>query len=1285
VSVARNFIGWNPSAGGLVVDYDSDEDIDRLETGDRVRIVEGAGAGDVYEYVGTTIEDGDANTAGEQAIELAIQNYGDITLWKPLGLTSSPAQVQAFIDDSSILSSGALTVDAQSEQTIQAVVVAGAVALAGGGSTGVGVSGAGVYTNNRIRTLVRAFIDGDGAGGISADSVSLTAEDTSAISAVAGAASLAGSVGGTTGVSVSIGLALSFNAVNNDVAAFIANADTGVTATSGDVTIAATSSGQDEFGLDLGVIGLTANQLNDAAEAAQDDSESALDEALQDANLDATTLQTLANALAAQIDDFPAFDTLTHATFGTGDGLQTVKRGDTVKLAADYAGLGVDGAVYRYVGTEAARDLDAQNYTDTSFWRKAPPLRISTLEDGKGWSVLAGDGSTYALEVDDADPDQVKVSRTTINAVSAAASVALGFGGTAGVAFAGAGAVSHNEVLTRTNAYIDLSRVTASDDVTLDAQSSSAIDATVAAAAVAVGGGGTAGVGAAIGVSVARNLIGDATDDANEVAAWVSDSAVSAGGDLSVTAIADQTIGSVVLAGAAAVGVGGTAGVGFAGSGVFAENAIAVDVAAYIDGDLPIGGGETSGIKADNVLLSAQDTSTISTFAGAASLALSLGGTAGVSVSIGVALAHNTITSTVGAWIENAGDGVETTTGDVRIEATETASIRAVAAAASLAAGFGGVAGVAVSGAGAEATNIILADTNAYIKDSVVDAADDVDIDAENSASIEALIASASFSASIGGTAGVGASIGVALARNFIGWDPDAAVPVNHTTDAPPLLLTTGKTVKIKEGARAGDVYKYIGSSPLLATDTPGENFLLRQDYGDRTRWEQVNLVKNAADVRAYVENSSVDADGDLTLDAVSDQRIEATVLAGSVAISGGTVGVALSGAGASAANRIATQVQAFIDRDRDAGATGITAHSVALKADDTSVIDALVGAASIGAGVGAVGVSLSIGVGLAFNEISNEVSAFIRDADGTLAGPTDAGVITTGGGITVEALEDATIHATAAAASASAALGAVAVSLSGAGAFAFGVILTDTEAFVEDSVLDSAGGVLISAVNDADIDAEVIAASASLTVGGVAGVGASIGAAVAKNLIGRELDGTPASSTVHAYILNASVEADGDLELEALSTGSIDAVILSGSVAVSGGGLAGIGLSGAGASVENVIAASVKAYIDGDGALGIHARDVQLTADDTSTITATAGSASVAAAFGTAGVSVSVGVGLARNTITNEVEAFIRNADNEVSTEADFTSAQTSVALSRAIACGWPTTTRWRTSTPRR
>ena len=73
--------------------------------------------------------------------------------------------------------------------------------------------------------------------------------------------------------------------------------------------------------------------------------------------------------------------------------------------------------------------------------------------------------------------------------------------------------------------------------------------------------------------------------------------------------------------------------------------------------------------------------------------------------------------------------------------------------------------------------------------------------------------------------------------------------------------------------------------------------------------------------MRAYVSDSSIDAAGALTIMATESATIDAIVVAASVAISGGVVGASLSGAGAAATNRIATEVQAFIDGD---GASGI-------------------------------------------------------------------------------------------------------------------------------------------------------------------------------------------------------------------------------------------------------------------------------------------------------------------------------------------------------------------------
>ena len=140
-----------------------------------------------------------------------------------------------------------------------------------------------------------------------------------------------------------------------------------------------------------------------------------------------------------------------------------------------------------------------------------------------------------------------------------------------------------------------------------------------------------------------------------------------------------------------------------------------------------------------------------------------------------------------------------------------------------MSAGIATTVGIALSGAGAEADNVILTKTNAYIEHSSLTAAGNVDMDAANTASIDALIISASAAlGGGGGVAGVGASIGVSLARNFIGWDTDAsALPApdfatgdsskNSFSKSNP--LSKNDLVRIDSGARAGDVYKYIGST----------------------------------------------------------------------------------------------------------------------------------------------------------------------------------------------------------------------------------------------------------------------------------------------------------------------------------------------------------------------------------------------------------------------------------------------------------------------------------------
>ena len=779
VAFARNIIGWDP-AGNPGYTHLSSANVLTLNTGAKIKIASGPRTGDVYEYLGATETVAFDFTSSQSPASLATgkrvkvlagvggrladevyeyvgsatlssptlaaqdysdvtkwrqvtalqQDYSDTTRWKQVNLSSAAAQVQAYVAGSSINAAGALKLTATETATIEALVLAASVALAVG-AVGVGLSGAGAAAENRIATDVKAYIDGDGAAGISATSIELKATDFSGIKALVAGASVAAAFGAT-GVAISIGLAIAFNEVSNDVAAYIKNADTKVEARTGDVVVSASSSGTKIF--DLG--GLTPAQLDDAATADQDDPSTTgtgNDEAANDLAADSLLLITLDNAFrtAGRELQFGAKHT-------TGSGTQTLNKGDSVKVAAGYANGGVVGAVYRYTGSSGTSvNLGTQNYA-TGPWERVLPTVVA-LADGGSWQVVAGT-DVYVITK---SGNTLGVSRATIDAVTVAASVALAGGIDSGVAVSGAGAFAQNVVLTKTNAFIEASKVTKAVNVDLDATSTSAISAVVASLSAAVGIGlGSAGVGASIGVSIALNSIGARPGQSAavpaEVQAYVKGSSIAATGALTIDAKASQSIGAIVVAASVAVGAGAVAGVGFSGAGVFSENRIVTFVKAVIDGD------GTTGISAASVALHANDSSAIAAVAGSASVAFALGSAAGVSISIGVALARNRIENQVAAYIANADNEVKSTDTDITLTATEAASIGVVSAAPRSPPDSASPPESAISGAGAEATNVILTKTNTYLSESKLDERPARDTSSSDTAFIDAIVGAVS-------------------------------------------------------------------------------------------------------------------------------------------------------------------------------------------------------------------------------------------------------------------------------------------------------------------------------------------------------------------------------------------------------------------------------------------------------------------------------------------------------------------------------------------------------------
>ena len=527
-----------------------------------------------------------------------------------------------------------------------------------------------------------------------------------------------------------------------------------------------------------------------------------------------------------------------------------------------------------------------------------------------------------------------------------------------------------------------------------------------------------------------------------------------------------------------------------------------------------IDGSGAAGISAFAITLSAHDSSTIQAFAGAASLAAAGGAYAGVAVSIGIALAENDIANVVQASISNAATEVHATSGAVALTAIEAASINAVTWAASVAVG-GGVAGLAFSGAGASALNDITTQTNAFIAASTnVTSAGAVTITASDTSAISSVVAAASASVGAGG-AGVAVSIGVALARNIIGFAPNPNATFDYTSDQ----TLTGNNAN--PALADGKVVK-VDSGPRSGSfykyvgpvgSEPSSIDLSGQDYGNPDDWSQVGLTSSPLQARAYVDHSSVSAGGALTETASASQTINAIVIAASVAVAVGADGVAGTGAGASAQNTVDDQVAAYVNYD---GTSGISAASVALSAGDNSSITVFTGGISLGAaiGPGGVGAAISIGVALAANDISSTVAAYIANA----AAP----VATHAGGVSLSAQETGAISSTTVAASLAVGIGEIGVGIAGAGAQAVNAITGSVDAYIDSSTVHSAGAVSLTASTPAPPSNNAAAGlSISSTVGAVAaslaggggGVGAAIGVAIAQNLIGYNPDGSTGSA----------------------------------------------------------------------------------------------------------------------------------------------------------------------------
>ena len=1091
---------------------------------------------------------------------------------------TTPFAIKAYVLNSSVSAGGAYTIKANSNETIKATTAAGSVAVAAtSGGTSVGVSGSGVFVENKIADTVLAYHDGGTTtAGINAPSVSISASDTSTITATAAAVSLAASFGNNS-VAVSIGVSLATNQIDNDVEAFIANAVTpvapataGVTTTVGGISVMSTESAH-----------ITATSA--AASLAVGVSTSAFGGAISGAGAAAT------NVILGKDNAYVSASNLnSKTTVGLDAEDQSQITAQIISVAASF-GLGSSAAVGASIGASVAQNSIGNT----------APLQVEAYVLNSGISAPGAYTATAN-------------SHQSINALVLALTASVSASSGISIAASGSGASAVNQIAVNPQAYQngDGSGTGAGVNVasvTFNAMDTSAITATVAAVALAVPVGGNGAVGVAIGVSLANNTIN------NDVESFIANAAhgvTTTSGGISLTSTESAHITATSAAASLAVGVSTSAfGGAISGAGAAATNVILGKDNAYVS---------ASNLNSKTtVALDAEDQSKITAQIISVAASLGVGSGAGVGASIGASVAQNFIGYAAGgsmsplqveAYVLNSGisaPGAYTLTANSH----QTINALVLALTASISASGGGAIGA--SGSGASAVNQISVAPQAFQNGDGSGTGAGVNVasvtfKAMDTSTINANVASVALAGSVGGAAAVGVAIGVSLANNTINNDVEsyiASAAHGVTTTSGGISLTSTESAQITATSAAASLAVGVGVSAfgaaLSGAGAAATNVILGKDNAyvsasnlnskttvalDAEDQSQITaqIISVAASlgvssgvavgasigasvaqnsiggntaplqVEAYVLNSGISAPGAYTLTANSHQTINALVLAltASVAASGG-VGVAASGSGASAVNQIAVDPQAFQNGDGSGTGAGVNVASLTFKAMDTSTINANVASVALAGSVGGVAaVTVSIGVSLANNTINNDVETYIASAA--------HGVTTTIGGISLTSTESAQITATSAAAALAVGVGVSAFggAISGAGAAATNVILGKDNAYVSASNLTSKTTVGLDAEDQSQITAQIISVAASIGVGTGAAVGASIGASVAQNFIGYATATTMSPLQVEAYVLNSGISAPGAYTLTANSHQTINALVLAltASIAASGG-----------------------------------------------------------------------------------------------------------------------------------
>ena len=848
-------------------------------------------------------------------------------------------------------------------------------------------------------------------------------------------------------------------------------------------------------------------------------------------------------------------------------------------------------------------------------------------------------------------------------AIGVAGTLKTGSGGGSGLDFTGAGSMAINDVANTVHAGIGAGTLVVSGGaLTLSAIDASVITADAGGAAIAIQTGGSK-TSLAIGASIAVNTID------SSVRATIAESLVTANG-VSLAARNASEIDALTLAGGVGVGTGG--GTAFAGAGSGSGNRIAALTEAGITGS------RVTSLGA--VTLAANDASRINADAGAAAVQIVTGGANSANaVAVGAAAASNEIISATRATITGS---VLRPTGALSLTATSDTVIDAFtfAVAGALAAGSGSA--LALAGAGSGSGNFITSTIEAAITASnALLTSGAVTLTATDNAAISATAGAAAINIAASPGSNVGVGLGLSLTFNDIanttraaieGSDvgTNGAITLSATSNATIDASAIGASLGVSAGSGNAIAAQAVGASAQNEIDNATEALIKAAPASARQVAGRGGVTLSALDgsaitadavaavlavavsgssagtgtlgvgigrntigntTRAAIEGTEVTSViGSVSLNAVSNARIDAVAVAAGVAFSGSSsAAIAISASISFAENRIANTVESIIfDSSVDAGGR------VSLAASDAARIKADLVAAtiSVGASSSAAG-SLSVAGSIAVNTIGNATRALI-----------DRSTVQAGGSVAATAISTSTIEAVAVAAAATMA-GSGTIGLSGAGTGADvdnAVTNTILAGAQRDSSVTAGGSVTASATDDATITADVVAASASVAVGASGAISLAIAVSLADNTV---------ADTTRAVFDDTTVAAGAALVVEATTSIAVGITGVAAALSVAGSGSIAGAVSFAVARVVNTVNGRAEAAIRGtslaDGQAVTAGGNVVIRAINANVIEATNIAAAVSvAAGGSMALSASAAIAISENRVGTSVFAGIVASD---------------------------------------